>query len=304
MKHLKTIAAILIAALALTGCSKNQTSTSNDSEASSAQSDASDNSIGTSDTSSSTASTAENPSAPESKPESSLPSSSGTTETSEPEEPVYQTEFEQALAVLKNYVYFDFALRPFDLFFPEGIVDKTQYIIENATYDENSKPIFDSESIFYKVIGGSVRTEEQFNKLLDDTLTEKFKQAYCENSYRGFRFKDGDLYVGGSGARGRNLGMSYLELNSFEHLDDNTILMKVTSVGDKEDWGLNEDIRDEATIKFIKSADGKLRLDECNDQISHYFWLYDDIVYGDISISLGPEPLPNSPESRYTTVPG
>lgn len=81
--------------------------------------------------------------------------------------------------------------------------------------------------------------------------------------------------------------MSYLEFNSFEHLDENTILMKVTSVGDKEEWGLDEDIRDETTIKFVKGSDGKLRIDECDVyNASQYFGFYREIVSGDISISL------------------
>lgn len=298
MKHLKTITAILIAALTLTGCSKNETSTSNGDGTSSAQSAASDNSIGTSGTSSATntsssaASTAESSSAPESTTESSLTSTSSALtskpdDISEPKEPVYQTEFEQALAVLSDLAYIDYEMHPIDSNFPEGLVDTSQFVADVVDYDENSKPQYTSDSTFYKVVGGPVRTEEQFNNLLNNIFTEKLKQSYTQNPERKFRFKDGDLYIAGYGAGGVGLGMSYLEFNSFEHLDENTILMKVTSVGDKEEWGLDEDIRDETTIKFVKGSDGKLRIDECDVyNASQYFGFYREIVSGDISISL------------------
>lgn len=305
MRHIKALAAILIAALTLTGCSRNENSTSDGDGASSAQSAAADSSIVTSDTSdtsstssttntsSSAESTSEISNAPESKPESSLTSTSSTPETSKPEEtsepaePVYQTEFEQALAVLSDLAYIDYEMHPIDSNFPEGLVDTSQFVADVVDYDENSKPQYTSDSTFYKVVGGPVRTEEQFNNLLNNIFTEKLKQSYTQNPERKFRFKDGDLYIAGYGAGGVGLGMSYLEFNSFEHLDENTILMKVTSVGDKEEWGLDEDIRDETTIKFVKGSDGKLRIDECDVyNASQYFGFYREIVSGDISISL------------------
>lgn len=280
MKHIKFLTAVLVAALTLTGCSQNEISTSNGDGASSAQSAVSDNSIGTSSTSSGAVSTAESSSAPESTPESSLTSSSSTPTS---EEPAYNTEFEQALAALSDLAYIDYEMHPIDNNFPEGLVDESQYVTENVGDDESNS----YKLTFYKVVGGPVRTEEQFNNLLNDIFTEKLKQSYTQDPERMFRFKDGDLYIAGYGAGGVGLGMSYLEFNSFEHLDDNTILMKVTSVGKKEDWSLDEDIRDEAAIKFVKGADGKLRIDECDVyHVSQYFGFYREIVSGDISISL------------------
>lgn len=280
MKHIKFLTAVLVAALTLTGCSQNEISTSNGDGASSAQSAVSDNSIGTSSTSSGAVSTAESSIALESTPESSLTSSSSTPTS---EEPAYNTEFEQALAALSDLAYIDYEMHPIDNNFPEGLVDESQYVTENVGDDESNS----YKLTFYKVVGGPVRTEEQFNNLLNDIFTEKLKQSYTQDPERMFRFKDGDLYIAGYGAGGVGLGMSYLEFNSFEHLDDNTILMKVTSVGKKEDWSLDEDIRDEAAIKFVKGADGKLRIDECDVyHISQYFGFYREIVSGDISISL------------------
>lgn len=280
MKYIKFLTAVLVAALTLTGCSQNEISTSNGDGASSAQSAVSDNSIGTSSTSSGAVSTAESSSAPESTPESSLTSSSSTPTS---EEPAYNTEFEQALAALSDLAYIDYEMHPIDNNFPEGLVDESQYVTENVGDDESNS----YKLTFYKVVGGPVRTEEQFNNLLNDIFTEKLKQSYTQDPERMFRFKDGDLYIAGYGAGGVGLGMSYLEFNSFEHLDDNTILMKVMSVGKKEDWSLDEDIRDEAAIKFVKGADGKLRIDECDVyHVSQYFGFYREIVSGDISISL------------------
>lgn len=264
MKRFETITAILIAALTLTGCSKNETSTANGSFKSAEESS----------------------SAPESTNESSL-TSTLSTPISEPEEPAYQTEFEQALATLSDLAYIEYEMHPVDCKFTEGLIDKSQFIADVVDYDENSKPLYNSDSTFYKVVGGPVHTEEQFNNKLSDIFTEKLKQSYTQNPERKFRFKDGDLYVAGYGTGGVGLGMSYLELNSFEHLDDNTILMKVTSVGEKDEWSLDEDIRDETTIKFIKSSDGKLRIDECDVLFAaEYFGFYREIVCGDISISL------------------
>lgn len=280
MKHIKFLTAVLVAALTLTGCSQNEISTSNGDGASSAQSAVSDNSIGTSSTSSGAVSTAESSIALESTPESSLTSSSSTPTS---EEPAYNTEFEQALAALSDLAYIDYEMHPIDNNFPEGLVDESQYVTENVGDDESNS----YKLTFYKVVGGPVRTEEQFNNLLNDIFTEKLKQSYTQDPERMFRFKDGDLYIAGYGAGGVGLGMSYLEFNSFEHLDDNTILMKVTSVGKKEDWSLDEDIRDEAAIKFVKGADGKLRIDECDVyHVSQYFGFYREIVSDDISISL------------------
>lgn len=191
------------------------------------------------------------------------------------------------MAVLNDLVYIDYEMHPMDSNFPEELVDKSQFLAEDARTDESGDLQYSSDSTFYKVIGGSVRTEKQFNDLLDDIFTEKLKQSYTQDPERMFRFKDGDLYIAGYGAGGVGLGMSYLELNSFEHPDDNTILMKVTSVGDKEEWGLDEDIRDETTIKFVKDSNGKIRIDECDiDHVSEYFGFYRSIVYNDISISL------------------
>lgn len=301
MRHIKALAAILIAALTLTGCSRNENSTSDGDGASSAQSAAADSSIVTSDTSdtsstssttntsSSAESTSESSNAPESKPESSLTSTSSTPETSKPEEnsepaePVYQTEFEQALADLSDLAYIEVEIHPMDSNFPEGLVDTSQFITDSVGDDESNS----YKLTFNKVIGGPVRTEKQFNDLLDDIFTEKLKQSYLQDPERMFRFKDGDLYTAGRGAGGVGSGMSYLELNSFEHPDDNTVLMKVTSVGKKEDWSLDKDIRDETTIKFVKGSDGKLRIDECDIyNAAQYFGFYREIVCGDISISL------------------
>lgn len=293
MKHIKIFTVIWVAALTLTGCSKNETSTSNGDGTSSAQSAVSDNSIdtsdtsGTTDTNSSTASTAENSSAPESTTESSLTSTSSAL-TSKPDEPKisdissYRTDFDKMLDVLNDFAYLDWAICQPDNPYYKEYADKSQTMIEEEEYNGSTYEI-----IYYKVTGGNLQTEKQFNNALDDVLTESAKKTYLNNTDRKNRFKDGNLYLEEDRLDGRGMGLSYIELNSVEHPDENTVIMNMTAVGDKSDWGLDEDLRDATTVKFIKGDDGKFRIDEYERHIPYYFGLSNEIRYGDISLSLG-----------------
>lgn len=293
MKHLKTITAILIAALTLTGCSKNETSTTNSDGASSAQSAVSDNSIGTSgtsstnDTNSSTENTAESSSAPESKTESS-PTSTSSALTSKPDEPQisdissYRTDFDKMLDVLNDFAYLDWAICQPDNPYYKEYADQSQTMTEEREYNGDTYKV-----LYHKVTGGDLQTENQFTDALDEVLTKSAKQTYLNNTDRKNRFRDGNLYLEEDRLDGRGMGFSYIELNSVEHPDENSVIMNMTAVGDKSEWGLDEDLRDATTVKFIKGDDGKFRIDEYERHIPYYFGISNEIRYGDISLSLG-----------------
>lgn len=280
MKHIKIFTVILAAALTLTGCSKNETSTTNSDETSAVA----ESSVETS----STESTEESSSVPESTTESSLTSTLSTTETSEPEKPKvsdkskYRTDFDKMLDVLNDFAYLDWAICQPDNPYYKEYADKSQTMIEEEEYNGSTYEI-----IYYKVTGGNLQTEKQFNNALNDVLTENAKQTYLNNTDRKNRFKDGNLYLEEDRLDGRGMGLSYIELNSVEHPDENTVIMNMTAVGDKSDWGLDEDLRDATTVKFIKGDDGKFRIDEYERHIPYYFGLSNEIRYGDISLSLG-----------------
>lgn len=156
MKHIKIFTVILVAALTLTGCSKNETSTTNSDETSAVA----ESSVETS----STESTEESSSVPESTTESSLTSTLSTTETSEPEKPKvsdkskYRTDFDKMLDVLNDFAYLDWAICQPDNPYYKEYADKSQTMIEEEEYNGSTYEI-----IYYKVTGGNLQTEKQFN---------------------------------------------------------------------------------------------------------------------------------------------
>lgn len=87
------------------------------------------------------------------------------------------------------------------------------------------------------------------------------------------------------GGRGVGLGESYLRLDSIERPDENTYVLTVTSVGDKEEWGLQEDWLETEVVKVVKTADG-LRIDECSRKASEFFARYRYIRYSGIEITI------------------
>lgn len=126
-------------------------------------------------------------------------------------------------------------------------------------------------------------SEKELNEFLDAMMTENFKEKfYSVNEGNVILIRDGDVYLHeeGGGFRSKGLGASWLELNSIGFTDDNTVLIKFTSVGDKEEWGLEKDIRDEFTVKLVKGSDGKFRFDDGDyDNIALDLTFYNGMFY-------------------------
>lgn len=118
---------------------------------------------------------------------------------------------------------------------------------------------------YNKAIKAPLRSEQELDELLDTMMTDNFKEIFYEfnTSTNVLLIRDGSVYLheGGGEIPIRGAGMSRLELNSMGFTDDNTVLMKFTDVGDKDEWGLEKDLRDEVTVKLVKGSDGKFRFD-------------------------------------------
>lgn len=180
-------------------------------------------------------------------------------------------EIKQILKPLKEYSDLCWKMFPFDL--NEEIVDTEQTISAERTTNLGT-----ITNTFYKVTTGDIQTEKQFIAKLDTMLTEKMKNTFLEDAERPFEFSDGSLYVKGRGAGGMGAGMDALYLNSIEYTDENTVVVTVVSLGDKDKWGTSEDIKDTATAVLVKTADG-FRIDECDYNTTIDFYFYNEITY-------------------------
>ncbi len=192
-------------------------------------------------------------------------------------------DFAQAIDLINQYAYLQFTV------IHPNEKDKSDDPVYLITDKEQSiqKEIDDNPYWFYKVIKGEMSSEKLFNEKLDNIFTEKFKKEFLEYNKNDLIVSDGFIYlnvrmkrVGAIGA-----GMSYVELNSFEYTDENTILLTATNVGDKDEWGLEEDLREAITVKFVKNSDGKLRIDEISDPLkaSIAFGYYDSLYCGNFT---------------------
>lgn len=173
-------------------------------------------------------------------------------------------DFEQALNVMREYAYWQFTI-----IHPNEMKKENDPVYKIVDTEQSiKKETEDNPYWFYKVVKGEMNSEKRFNEALDKIFTEKFKSEFFEYNKDDLIVSDGFIYLNFRmkrvGAVGT--GMSYLELNSFEYPDENTILMTVTSVGDKNEWGLDADLRDTITVKFVRK-DGTLRIDEINDPL-------------------------------------
>lgn len=184
-------------------------------------------------------------------------------------------ETEEIIKLLENYGNLYWGMFPLnDL--PEDIVDTSQYIsAKRGTRDQT----------FVKVVNGAIRTEESFLNTLDDMLSEKFKKEFLDDPERPFEFPDGDLYITHRGAGGMGLGMDTLYLDSIEYPDDNTILVTVTSFGDKNNWNTDENIKITSTAEIVRTDNG-LRINKCDLDTVTDFYFYREIVYGNSSIDI------------------
>lgn len=268
MKHFKTITAVLIAALTLTGCSKNEASDINSSIS------------GSTDTS-----TSSNLNTANSLTVSDI--LSPLTSTPPTNEPLKRAELDSILNVFYEYSYLVYGLAPdVDIsgrccdYFPD-CVDKSQYFTEEVT-----NPRGTSLMTYYKVESGDFSTEEGFNSKLDEIFTEKYKAQYLEIAEDSHRFVNGETYVAPSYSLNFNEPINFHLDISAERTDSNTIIMTLTNQ--------NSDV---ATAELVEDANGKYRIDKTDSSIGNrQSKMYDipdwfcfdvdlELVYNDIKIS-------------------
>lgn len=278
MKHFLSVISLILAAALLSGCSgANDSSNTTDTSSSSTVS-----SLGS--TSSAIVSSTDSTS-------SAAPTTSDD-ESSQTQRQIEPTEFEQVLKLLADYGVF-----MFDSFPPNrdnyDIVDKTKrlptkYIPRSETSDgvptmivpdENSINPDEWTMWYYKPI-------DSWTELLNSLTTEKMRKETVYTDVFYIMEHNGEIYISPTGGgRGVGMGMSYLRLDSVERPDENTYILTVTSVGDKEEWGLEKDIEETEVVKVVKTAEG-LRIDECSRNASEFFQHYYYLRYGDIEITI------------------
>lgn len=274
MKHFLSVISLILAAALLSGCSgANDSSNTTETSSSSAVSSV----TGTSSAIvSSTDST------------SSAPPITSDDESSQPYPQIEPAEFEQVLKLLADYGVF-----MFDSFPPNrenyDIVDKTKRV--PTTFVSTNK----DGIVSTVVLENSVNEDEWYDwaykpidswtELLNSMTTQKMREKYIYTDSFVIMYKD-EMYIEPTGGgRGVGLGMSYLRLDSVERPDENTYVLTVTSVGDKEEWGLQEDWNETEVVKVVKTAEG-LRIDECSRNASEFFQHYYYLRYGDIEITI------------------
>lgn len=275
MKHLLSIISLILAAALLSGCSGvNESSNTTGSDISSSGTVSS-----VSSTSSANVSNAESTSAP---------TITSDDKNWEPYPPIEPTEFEQVLKLIADYGVF-----MFDSFPPNrdnyDVVDKTKRVPITNVHTEMqgimSTVVLESSINENEWYNWAYKPIDSWTELLNNMTTENMRAKYVYTDSFVIMYND-EMYIEPTGGgRGVGLGMSYLRLDSIERPDENTYVLTVTSVGDKEEWGLEKDIEETEVVKVVKTANG-LRIDECSRNASEFFQHYYYLHYGDIEITI------------------
>lgn len=213
-------------------------------------------------------------------------------ESSQPQRQIEPTEFEQILKLLADYGVFMFDSFPpndwnYDVVDKTKRVPTTKFIPSRETSDGVPYTIILDESSINENEWHSWQYKpiDSWTELLNSMTTEKMREKYVHTDSFVIMYND-EMYIDPTGGgRGVGLGMSYLRMDSVERPDENTYILTVTSVGEAEEWGLQEDILETEVVKVVKTADG-LRIDECSRNASELFKNYYYLRYGDIEITI------------------
>lgn len=267
MKHINTpIAALLAACLLLAGCNTPTESNSIDSTTSTS----STQTQSSSETSSSTPDSSSSDGSHNSVPDNSTPNA---------ETPVCSklTETERIFKIMKDYGDFYYDMQPGTDTELEKIADKnTKITVKGRTYP------------FLKLTNAPANTMTELGEKLDGLVTEKLKNEFIDsvkNDDYHYQIKDDDIYVTKECfAYGAPYGADRLYLNSIEYPDEKTVLVNMTSFGDKAKWETEKDIENKFSITLVRTDDG-FRIEECDSIAVAYLEYYNEIFYGDISLS-------------------
>lgn len=186
------------------------------------------------------------------------------------------TEAEQIFKLMKNYGNLYYSLQPGSYAALEKIADKkSKIMVEGKDYP------------YLKLTKAPANTMTELSEKLDGLVTEKLKNEFLDsitnNNYH-YQIKDGNIYVTEECfAYGMGHGMDCLYLDSIEYSDENTVLVNMTSFGDKNNWETEKDIEDKFTVKLVRTDDG-LKIDDCNSMAAAFLYYYNEFTYGDIAL--------------------
>lgn len=259
MKHIKTLTAILLALVLLTGCEFIYPESS-DGESSSSES------------------------LSESTSSESLTVSYIHTEPNTPEppeiKPVVYPEMELKLS--SEMVEIMGLFGDLGAFYYEylGLEPAWERVISGESADG-----FSNENAIYfgKVINGDITTYSMLMEKLKSMLTDKCIEETSEYILNFFRTNENDeLFLRSQGAGGY-LGSDYIRINSIDYPDNETIALDMSTVGEKEHWGLEEDWIDDFKIT-LKKTDSGLRIDEIDGYPYFDFAYLNCVVYNNVNM--------------------
>lgn len=127
----------------------------------------------------------------------------------------------------------------------------------------------DEYSTYVKVTNGGITTYSAMTEKLVSIFTDNCLEETSAEIREWFRAGENDeLYVRKIGAGGY-LGESYIRINSVSYPDGETILLDMSMVGEKEDWGYDEDVVEDFKIT-LKRTDGGLLIDSFGGDKHHF----------------------------------
>lgn len=246
MKHIKILTAILLSAALLTGCEFIYPESS-DSESSSSSESSPESTSSSTESSTSYNSTI-------------VSSSTETTIRPEPPEvkPVVYPEMELKLSSEMGEIMNLFG--EFGAFFYEYLGSEMAW---ERLISGEGKDIFQPENsnAFGKVLNADITTYSALTEKLKSMLTDKCIENTSEDILDWFSTNENDeLYVQKRGAGGY-LGYDYFRINSIGYPDGEIIALDMSRVGEKENWGYDEDCAEDFRV-VLKKTDGGLRIDE------------------------------------------
>ena len=268
MKHIKALTAILLSAVLMTGCEliypeSSESESTFSSESSSEITNSSSES--TYNISTVISSTNNKPEPPEIKP-------------------VEYPETELKLSSEMEDII--------DLFGKFGAFNREYLIFDNIDKVASGEGGFRDENDHYygKVTNASITTYSALIETLNSMLTDKCIEETSEHILDYFRTNENDeLFLRSFGAGGY-LGSDYIRINSIGYPDDETILLDMSTVGEKENWGYEDNGFEEDWIMdfkiTLKRTDNGLRIDEIDGHPYLDFAYLNDIVYNDVHMAM------------------
>ena len=147
-----------------------------------------------------------------------------------------------------------------------------QDMYQEYLFERNADSFTDEtdEAIRYtQVTNGGITTYGAMTEKLKSILTDNCLEETSAYISDWFRAGDNDeLYVRRQGVGGF-LGESYIRINSISYPDDETILLDMSTVGEKEDWGYDEDLIEDFKITLKRTAGGLL-IDSFGGDTHHF----------------------------------